>query len=102
MVEPQSQTAEYRWGVCDASEPAGVRTVKGYVTILDRQTPSSAPIGYRVIFSDPNGLSISNFSIEDFELFTSAVLLARKELGLPVSDSPEPIAALVELASGVA
>lgn len=99
MVEPQSRTLDYRWGVCDASEPAGVRTIKGYVTFLERQTSLGATIGYRVIFSDPDGMPISNFSIEDFALFASAVSLARKELGLTADDSPEPIASLVKLAA---
>ncbi len=99
MAEPQSRTLEYRWGVCDASEPEGIRVIKGYVTFLERQTGSGATLAYRLIFSDPDGLPISNFSIEDFALFNSAVNLARKELGLPVDDSPEPIAALVKLAA---
>ncbi len=99
MVEPQSRTLEYRWGVCDASEPEGVRTIKGYVTFLERQTGSGATLAYTLLFSNQDGLPISNFSIEDFSLFASAANLARKELGLPVEDSPDPIAALVKLAN---
>lgn len=99
MIEPQSRTLEYRWGVCAIDEPANIRVIKGYVTVLSRQTSSGAALSYRLIFSDPDGLPISNFSVENFVLFVNAAHLAMKELGLPAGDNPNPSAVLVKLAT---
>lgn len=99
----QSQTLEYRWGVVDASEPEDIRLVRGYVTILERQSPTDAPLTYQLLFFHVDGRPMVAFSIEDFLLFTSAAALALDELGLPVDGGPlqlatPPAAVLVPLA----
>ncbi len=98
----QSVTIEYRWGVVAANEPVGIRTIKGYVTILERQISSGAPESYHILFFDINGLPIQSFLGEDFPLFADAAYMAWKELGLPdIGGSPgESLAALVPLAGG--
>jgi hypothetical protein len=80
----QSKTLEYRWGVVAASEPVGIRTIRGYVTILERQNARGGPLGYHILFFDVDGRPIQSFLVDDFPLFTSAAYLAWKELGLPV------------------
>lgn len=96
----QSKTSEYRWGVVASDEPVGIRTIRGYVTILDRRNAQDSPIGYHILFFDPDGRPIQSFLADDFPLFTSAAYLAWKELGLPdIEGSPDDrqVATLVSL-----
>lgn len=95
----QSKTLEYRWGVVASNEPVGIRTIRGYVTILDRRNAVDGPIGYHILFFDPDGRPIQNFLADDFPLFVSAADAAWKELGLPAIGSfDSQIATLVPLA----
>ena len=98
----QSITKEYRWGLVASDEPVGIRTIRGYVTILDRRNARDAPIGYHILFFDAGGRPIQSFLADDFPLFVSAAYAAWHELGLPdIGGSPGPgerIATLIPLA----
>lgn len=96
----QSVTIEYRWGVVANDEPVGVRTIRGYVTILERQNARGGPESYHIVFFDVDGRPIQSFLGEDFPLFADAAYMAWKELGLPdIGDSPgKSLATLVPLA----
>ena len=101
--EPESVTVTYRWGVVASNEPVGIRTVRGYVVILERRNAADGPIGYHFVFFDADGHPIQSFLADDFPLFASAAYAAWKELGLPpIGGSPgEEIATLVPLAAAV-
>ncbi len=99
----QSITTEHRWGVVDASEPPDIRLVLGFVTVLEHQTPvDGAFITYKLMFFDVNGLPLTAFPSENFQVFASAAALAmaqlEEEAADELKDGPEPIAALVPLA----
>ena len=101
----QSRTLEYRWGVVDASEPPDIRPVRGYVTVLEHQSPAdSAFVTYKLLFSDDEGRPLTAFPSQDFGLFASAAVLAMAEVeGAEACDDalangPSPIAVLVPLA----
>ena len=101
----QSITAEYRWGVVDASEPPDIRPVRGYVTVLEHRSPAdSAFINYKLLFFDADGNPLTAFSFQDFKLFASAAALAMAELeeeeaaDAVVDRGPLPLAVLVPLA----
>lgn len=97
----QSITVEYKWGVVDASEPVDIRLVRGYVIILERQSPTGATLTYQLLFFHVDGRPMVAFPVEDFLLFASAAALALAELGLPLDGWPladSPAAALVPLA----
>ena len=96
--EPETVTVTYRWGVVAADEPVDVRTIKGYVTILEHQNSLGAPMSYSILFFDADGLPISHFGAEDFSLFVGAAILAWGELGLPGVLVVGEAAALVPLA----
>ena len=102
----QSITIEYRWGVVDASEPSDIRTVRGYVSILEHQSPAdSAVVTYKLMFFDVNGLPIQSFPSQDFLLLASAAALAMAEVeeesaaALEHYTGPPLMAALVPLAT---
>ena len=92
-------TKEYRWGIVAADEPAGVRSVRGFVTVLEFCTPSGAPLDYHLVFFGVDGRPLDRFEAEDFRLFACAGGLALDELGRPHKDSPEHAAELIVLAS---
>ena len=101
----QSRTLEYRWGVVDASEPPDIRPVRGYVTVLEHQSPAdSAFVTYKLLFSDEEGHSLTAFPSQDFGLFASAAVLAMAEVeGVEACDAeldngPSHLAVLVPLA----
>lgn len=100
----QSVTTEYRWGVVDASEPPDIRLVLGYVTVLEHQTPADGTfITYKLLFFDVDGRPLTAFPFEDFMLFSSAAALAMAEVdeeaAAELENGPDPIAALVPLAT---
>ncbi len=100
----QSITTEHRWGVVDAAEPPDLRLVVGFVTVLEHQMPADgAFLTYKIMFFDNNGLPLTAFPSENFQLFASAAALAMAELeeeaADELKDGPEPIAALVPLAA---
>lgn len=97
-MNPESIVKTYRWGVVSTDEPPGVRTIRGFVSVLELQTPSGAPTDYRIVFFDIDGHPLQNFSVDDFRLFACAAGLATEELGLSQSNSPNHLAALVVLA----
>ena len=109
MDARQSVTTEYRWGVVDASEPPDIRTVRGYVTVLEHQSPPDGPVTYKLLFFDADGRPVTAFAFQDFLLFASAAVLAMAmvddelavELGKLVKpeNDPGPAAALVPLAT---
>lgn len=101
--EPESVTTAYRWGVVANDEPVGVRTVRGYVSILERRNAADGPISYYILFFDADGRPIQSFLADDFPLFADAAFAAWKELGLPgVGGGPGGlIATLVPLAAAV-
>ncbi len=99
----QSITAEYRWGVVDASEPPDIRPVRGYVTVLEHRSPAdSAFVTYKLMFFDVGGNQLTAFPFQDFMLMASAAALAMAELEEEAADAlengPPPLAALVTLA----
>ncbi len=110
MDGKQSVTTEYRWGVVDASEPPDIRTVRGYVTVLEHhQSPPDGPVTYKLLFFDADGRPVTAFPFGDFLLFASAAVLAMamvddevavelEKLVKPEND-PGPAAALVPLAT---
>ena len=92
-------TREYRWGIVAADEPNGVRSIRGFVTVLEFCTPSGASLSYHLVFFDGDGRPLDRFEVDDFRLFACAAGLALEELGLPCPDSPLPhIAELILLA----
>ena len=100
----QSRTLEYRWGVVDASEPPDIRPVRGYVTVLEHQSPAdSAFVTYKLLFSDAEGRSLTAFPSQDFGLFASAAVLVMAEVeGVEACDvelykDSFPLAVLVPL-----
>ena len=101
----QSRTLEYRWGVVDASEPPDIRPVRGYVTVLEHQSPAdSAFVTYSLLFADAEGRSLSVFPSQGFGLFASAAVLAMAEVkgeepcDVELYTDPFPLAVLVPLA----
>ena len=99
----QSVTTEYRWGVVDASEPPDIRLVRGYVTILEHQSPVDGPVTYKLLFFDADGRPLTAFPFEDFLLFASAAALAMAmvddEVAVGLENDPGPVATLVPLAT---
>lgn len=95
----QRVTKEWCWGVVDAREPAGIRTVRGFVSVLAFCAPEGAPLAYYLVFFDVDVKPLDRFGVEDFQLFACAAGLALDELGLPHSGGDlEHIAELVVLA----
>lgn len=78
----QARTTEYRWPVVDATEPKGVRTIRGYVTILLGQTEGGAPLSCHVMFQDVEGRPFQSIDIEDIDIFYDAAQAALVEMGL--------------------
>lgn len=96
---PESVVRTYRWGVVAADEPAGVRTVRGFIAVLEFCTPSGAPLNYQLAFFNIDGRPLDHFGADDFPLFACAAGLAMAELGLPPhKDSPGHVAELIVLA----
>lgn len=78
----QGRTTEYRWPVIDTSEPPGIRTVRGHITILVYETEAVAHISRRVVFSDAEGRPLPSIAIEDMRMFYDAAHAALKEMDL--------------------
>lgn len=78
----QGQTAEYRWPVVAVAEPVDVRTIRGYVTILEQQAKDGTLLSRRVMFSDPEGRPFQSLAVEDFDVFNDAAQAALVEMGL--------------------
>ncbi len=93
----QRITREYRWGIVDANEPPGVRTIRGFVTVLEFCAPNGAPLDYVVAFFDTDGRPIPTFQADEFKLFACAAGLAMKALGLPHEESSGHPAELIVL-----
>ena len=92
-------TKTYRWGVVAADEPAGVRSVRGFVTVLEFCLPSGAPTSYQLVFFGSDGRPLERFEVDDFRLFACAAGLVLVELGLPTPKSSlDHVAELVVLA----
>ncbi len=104
MDGKQSVTTEYRWGIVDASEPPDIRLVRGYVTVLEHQSPADGPlVTYKLLFFDVDGRPQTAFPFEDFLLMSSAAALAMamvsEESAAELENSPGPVAVLVPLAT---
>lgn len=97
-MNPESVVRTYRWGIVAAGEPPGVRSVQGFVSVLEFCTPSGAPLSYQLVFFDVDGRPLERFEVGDFRLFACAAGLALEELGLPHADGPEHAAELIVLA----
>ncbi len=78
----QHRTNEYRWPVVAVAEPVGVRTIRGYITILEHQTGDGAPLAYRVMFSDSEGRPFQSLAGDDLDVFYDAAQAALVEMGL--------------------
>ena len=92
-------TKTYRWGIVSTNEPAGVRSVRGFVTVLEFCLPSGAPTSYQVVFFDTDGRPLDRFEVDTFRLFACAAGLALEELGLHAPKSSlDHVAALIVLA----
>lgn len=101
--EPEFVTTTYRWGVVDAAEPPDIRPVRGYVTVLEHQSPADGPlVTYKLLFFDADGHPVTAFSFSDFMLMSSAAALAMAAVDEePIADldnGPSSVAALVPLA----
>jgi hypothetical protein len=60
-----------------------VRSIKGFVVILDHYIAGAAwPTHRTITFFSPTGDMLTGFALEDFWLFTAAATRALMELGL--------------------
>lgn len=73
-------THQWRYPVVDRREPMGVRTVKGYVYVLRRET-GGAP-QHSVSLTDVNDVPLHTLTFEEFWVFIGAVRETMKEIGL--------------------
>lgn len=87
-----STTREYRWGIVCADEPPGVRMLRGFVTILVRQTEGDTSPSYRVLYQDAEGRPYQSLTIEDVDVFYDATQAALVEMGLRSVPVDRPIA----------
>lgn len=83
----QARTTEYMWGVVATAEPKDVRTIRGYITILEYETEEGAPLSHRVMFSDPKGIPFQSLTVEDLDVFYSATQAALAERELRAVDT---------------
>ncbi len=88
----QARTSEWRWPVVDLNEPPGVRTILGYVMILERQTEGGAPISYHVMFLDAEARPLPSLAVEDMDVFYDATQAVLVEMGLRAVTANRPVA----------
>ncbi len=70
---PESVIASYRWAIFDTSEPKGVRTVRGYIIILEERTvETGAPLEWVTSYHDADGRPKHRFTIDERTIFQSA------------------------------
>jgi hypothetical protein len=93
MNEPgfQGTTDEWRWPVVDANEPKGIRTIRGYVTIIKHCTKEGGSARFSIFFADSDGRPIQGLSASDFWMFYDAGAAALNEMGLHDLGAPRDI-----------
>ena len=92
---PESVIASYRWAIFDASEPKGVRTVRGYLIILEERTPNGAPLEWVTSYHDANGQPKHRFTSGEQAIFASAVEQVLSVLVTPDREFPNAAAVIV-------
>lgn len=74
----QGVTHEWRYPVIDRREPVGVRTIKGYITLLRRE--SGGRPQFSMLLLDSEGVPIVTWERDDFWLFVGAARAAIEEV----------------------
>ena len=92
---PESVIASYRWAIFDASEPKGVRTVRGYIIILEERTPNGAPLEWITSYHDANGQPKHRFVTDEQRIFASAAEQALATFVVPDREFPKADAVIV-------
>ena len=93
--EPESVIASYRWAIFDASEPKGVRTVRGYIIILEERARSGAPIEWVTSYHDADGRPKHRFGTDEQRIFASAAEQAVATFVVPDREFPKADAVIV-------
>lgn len=77
----QGNTKEWRWPVVDATEPPGIRVIRGYVTVLEHRPPGGGS-HHTIHFADADRQPIGGFTQDELWMFMDAAAAALQELGL--------------------
>ena len=94
--EPESVIASYRWAIFDASEPKGVRIVRGYIIILEERTVGTgAPLEWVTSYHDAEGQPKHRFTSGEQAIFGSAVEQVLSVLVTPDREFPNAAAIIV-------
>jgi len=74
----QGITHEWRYPVIDRREPAGVRTIKGYISLMRRE--SGGRPHFTMLLLDSEGAPVITWERDDFWLFVGAARAAIEEV----------------------